>query len=112
MSGEAQKKTGISWPALFMALLLPGIGTVGTWFVMQYRVNAQEEVINKLDVRGAANQSAITTLQANVTEVKNDVSDIKDDVKDIQVEQVAQGKLLERILVEVSDGPSRSRGIQ
>lgn len=88
-----------------MAFLIPGVGTVGTWFVVQYRVNAQEEQIEQLSAGRLANHTAITTLQANVTEVREDVSDIKEDVRGIQVEQIEQGKLLERILEKLEERP-------
>ena len=99
-----QRKISAPWLGFIPVMSLVA-AFIGGFYVMQYRQNAQAADIDRLNGKATANQTAITTLQANVSEVKNDVSDIKDDVKDIQVEQVAQGKLLERILAEVSDGP-------
>lgn len=104
-----ERKTKINWISVILGTV-PGIITVVALFsVMRFQVNAQADDIKTLYGKTSTNTTAITEIKGDVQEVKNDVSDIKDDVKDIQVEQVAQGKLLERILVEVSkdDGTRR-----
>ena len=103
-----QRTPGFKWLSLY-PLLMGLLGLVSIFSVIQFRVGAQDEAINGLESRADINHTAITTLQGNVTEVRNDVSDIKDDVRDIQTEQIAQGKLLERILEKLDERPKPSR---
>lgn len=109
MVEHKEEKKGIKWVEVLLAMAIPLAGVIGTWAVVQYRVNAEEENIKVLYAKAGDNKTAITTLQANTLDLRNDVSDIKSDVNEIQKEQTAQGRILERILVEVSNNDPKGR---
>ena len=106
MSVEDQRKRTFDWK-LLVIFVIPVLGFVSTWAVIQYRLDAQE----KQDERAEADQTNtdsqqwnalrtanqdLNTTQNEVTGVKKDVEyikesvdDLQDDVKDINVSQQA-----------------------
>ena len=85
----AKKQVGFDYTKLLM-FAIPLVIAVGTYFVLQYRVDAAEKKIDKVETKQEASETAYAQvavteakIQANLENQQKSLDDIKDLLKDM-----------------------------
>ena len=106
MSVEDQRKRGFDWK-LLVVFVVPLLGFVSTWAVIQYRLDAQEKQNERAETEQTSTDSQqwnalrtanqdlnvtkneVTGVKKDVEYIKETVDDLQDDVKAVNVSQQA-----------------------